>query len=89
MLALTWCEPRLTRRVWHIFKEEKMAWNNWTRKAAATVGSLALVTALAACGGSGAGGGAGAGESESKAPEDIQVGVAMPTETSERWIADG
>jgi len=66
-----------------------MAWNNWTRKAAATVGSLALVTALAACGGSGAGGGAGAGESESKAPEDIQVGVAMPTETSERWIADG
>ncbi|MGO3857360.1 MAG: multiple monosaccharide ABC transporter substrate-binding protein [Glutamicibacter arilaitensis] len=66
-----------------------MAWNNWTRKAAATVGSLALVGALAACSGGGAGGGAGAGGEESTAPEDIQVGVAMPTETSERWIADG
>ncbi|MCS3493792.1 putative multiple sugar transport system substrate-binding protein [Arthrobacter sp. JUb119] len=66
-----------------------MAWNNWTRKAAATMGSLALVGALAACSGGGAGGGAGAGEGESTAPEDIQVGVAMPTETSERWIADG
>ncbi|MGH3653626.1 multiple monosaccharide ABC transporter substrate-binding protein [Glutamicibacter sp.] len=66
-----------------------MAWNNWTRKAAATVGSLALVGALAACSGGGAGGGAGAGGGESTAPEDIQVGVAMPTETSERWIADG
>lgn len=66
-----------------------MAWNNWARKAAATLGSVALVTTLAACGGSGAGGGAGAGSGESTAPEDIQVGVAMPTETSERWIADG
>ncbi|MFJ2621641.1 multiple monosaccharide ABC transporter substrate-binding protein [Glutamicibacter sp. NPDC087344] len=66
-----------------------MAWNNWARKAAATLGSVALVTALAACGGGGAGSGAGAGEGESTAPEDIQVGVAMPTETSERWIADG
>jgi len=76
--------------VWHIFKEEKMAWNNWTRKAAATIGSLALIGSLAACGGSGAGGGAGAGGGEeTKAPEDMKVGVAMPTETSERWIADG
>ncbi|MGX1750104.1 multiple monosaccharide ABC transporter substrate-binding protein [Glutamicibacter protophormiae] len=66
-----------------------MAWNNWARKAAATLGSVALVTTLAACGGSGAGGGAGAGGGESTAPEDIQIGVAMPTETSERWIADG
>src|SRR5690606_3115360 len=66
-----------------------MAGNNWTRKAAETMGSLALVGALAACSGGGAGGGAGAGEGESTAPEDIQVGVAMPTETSERWIADG
>lgn len=66
-----------------------MAWNNWTRKAAATIGSLALIGSLAACGGSGAGGGAGASGGETKAPEDMKVGVAMPTETSERWIADG
>ena len=46
---------------------------------------------LAACSGGGAGGNA----SESAAPSgdtdnsDTLVGVAMPTETSERWIADG
>lgn len=55
---------------------------------AATAGALAL--GLAACGGGGAGsteGGAGAGGDVDKS--DITIGVAMPTETSERWIADG
>lgn len=55
---------------------------------AATAGVLAL--GLAACGG----GGAGSGESTEGAGGgadngDITIGVAMPTETSERWIADG
>ncbi|GIG39122.1 multiple monosaccharide ABC transporter substrate-binding protein [Cellulomonas phragmiteti] len=54
----------------------------------ATAGALAL--SLAACGGGGAGStdstaGAGGGADAS----DITIGVAMPTETSERWIADG
>jgi len=51
----------------------------------------ALALGLAACGGSGAGGGAGAGGSApaSQAPADTLVGVSMPTQTSERWIADG
>jgi len=64
-------------------------------------GTAAVVTAtalvLAAC----SGGGAGSSESsapdgesssdggEAPAAEDITVGVAMPTQTSERWIADG
>lgn len=55
---------------------------------AAAAGALAL--SLAACGGGGAGsteGGEGAGGGA--APADITIGVAMPTETSERWIADG
>ncbi|MCC2335836.1 multiple monosaccharide ABC transporter substrate-binding protein [Cellulomonas wangsupingiae] len=55
---------------------------------AAAAGALAL--SLAACGGGGAGStdsteGAGDGADKS----DITIGVAMPTETSERWIADG
>lgn len=54
--------------------------------------------ALAACGMAGlltltacAGGGAGStgDEAEEQAPEDLLIGVAMPTQTSERWIADG
>jgi putative multiple sugar transport system substrate-binding protein len=49
--------------------------------------STALVLGLAACGGSGAGGSSSAGES--KSPKDLTIGVAMPTQTSERWIADG
>lgn len=47
----------------------------------------ALVLGLAACGGEGAGGSAGAGTSAP--PEDLSIGVSMPTQTSERWIADG
>ncbi|VTR78893.1 Multiple sugar-binding periplasmic receptor ChvE [Cellulomonas hominis] len=49
----------------------------------------ALALGLAAC----SGGGAGAGnDDESGAaadPSELTIGVAMPTETSERWIADG
>ncbi|NIZ89956.1 multiple monosaccharide ABC transporter substrate-binding protein [Kineococcus rubinsiae] len=47
-----------------------------------------LVLSLSACGGGGAGSTDGASSSSAK-PEDITVGVAMPTQTSERWIADG
>jgi putative multiple sugar transport system substrate-binding protein len=46
-----------------------------------------LALGLAACGGEGAGGGGGAGGGEEA--EDLLVGVSMPTQTSERWIADG
>jgi putative multiple sugar transport system substrate-binding protein len=45
--------------------------------------------ALAGCGGGGAGsagGGDGAGSTD---PGDLLIGVSMPTQTSERWIADG
>jgi putative multiple sugar transport system substrate-binding protein len=48
----------------------------------------ALAVGLGGCGGSGAGGG-GAGGNEDAAPEELTIGVAMPTQTSERWIADG
>src|SRR3954468_2521843 len=47
----------------------------------------ALALGLVACGGSGAGGGSGSGDNSN--PDDVTVGVAMPTQTSERWIADG
>jgi putative multiple sugar transport system substrate-binding protein len=49
--------------------------------------SAAAALVLAACGGEGAGGGASG--NEDAAPEDLTIGVAMPTQTSERWIADG
>jgi putative multiple sugar transport system substrate-binding protein len=48
----------------------------------------ALALGLAACGGEGAGGGGGGGATDA-APEDLTIGVSMPTQTSERWIADG
>ncbi|WP_112246122.1 multiple monosaccharide ABC transporter substrate-binding protein [Kribbella monticola] len=50
--------------------------------------SAALALGLAACGGSGAGGG-DAAPTKQAAPADLTIGVAMPTQTSERWIADG
>src|SRR5687768_17570223 len=53
----------------------------------AAVGA-ALVLGLAACGGEGAGSGGGPAAA-SAAPEDLTIGVSMPTQTSERWIADG
>jgi putative multiple sugar transport system substrate-binding protein len=49
----------------------------------------ALALGLVACGGSGAGGNSGSGSSSSANPADTTIGVAMPTQTSERWIADG
>jgi putative multiple sugar transport system substrate-binding protein len=53
-------------------------------RAVATTGAFALAFGLAACASS------PAPESEGNAEAtDITVGVAMPTETSERWIADG
>ncbi|SNS99713.1 monosaccharide ABC transporter substrate-binding protein, CUT2 family [Geodermatophilus pulveris] len=52
--------------------------------------SAGMALTLAACGGEGAGGGGGgAGAGGSAAPEDLTIGVSMPTQTSERWIADG
>jgi putative multiple sugar transport system substrate-binding protein len=53
--------------------------------AAATAGALAL--ALSACGGNGAA--TNEPSTSASAAGDFRVGVAMPTQTSERWIADG
>ena len=50
---------------------------------------MAGVLALTACAGEGAGSGGEDQPGESQAPEDVLVGVSMPTQTSERWIADG
>jgi putative multiple sugar transport system substrate-binding protein len=46
----------------------------------------AMALSVAACGGQGAG---GTSNTEDAAAEDLTVGVSMPTQTSERWIADG
>ncbi|MGP5056897.1 multiple monosaccharide ABC transporter substrate-binding protein [Brachybacterium paraconglomeratum] len=51
-----------------------------------TAAAAAAALGLAACGGSGAGSG---GPDPDAAPEDQTVGVAMPTQTYERWVADG
>jgi putative multiple sugar transport system substrate-binding protein len=56
------------------------------RRFLAALGGAVLAVGLAACGGEGAG---GATDSGSKAPADLTIGVSMPTQTSERWIADG
>ena len=50
---------------------------------------LALALSLAACGGEGAGGATGSGGGGGGGDEELAIGVAMPTQTSERWIADG
>ncbi|MFC9689278.1 multiple monosaccharide ABC transporter substrate-binding protein [Kribbella sp. NPDC056951] len=52
----------------------------------ATVSGALLVLGLAACGGEGAG---GSTDTASQQPKDLTIGVSMPTQTSERWIADG
>ncbi|WP_149204011.1 multiple monosaccharide ABC transporter substrate-binding protein [Actinotalea subterranea] len=62
-----------------------------TRKFAAVAVGMTLALSLAACSGGGAGeteddGAAGGGTEET---EGGLIGVAMPTQTSERWIADG
>ena len=56
--------------------------------AAGLAGVLAL--SMAGCSGSGAGGGTDNGTTgASQNASDITIGVAMPTQTSQRWIADG
>ncbi|MET7468112.1 multiple monosaccharide ABC transporter substrate-binding protein [Micromonospora sp. NPDC005222] len=56
------------------------------RRLLAALSGAALVISLTACSGEGAGGG---GETSSAKPGDLTIGVSMPTQTSERWIADG
>lgn len=51
-----------------------------------TTAALGLAIGLAGCA---SGGEQGSGGDGGAPAEDITVGVAMPTETSERWIADG
>ncbi|KNC19320.1 sugar ABC transporter substrate-binding protein [Arthrobacter sp. RIT-PI-e] len=59
------------------------------RKYLAGIAAASILTlSLSACGGSSRGGEA-ADPGEGQAPEDITIGVAMPTQQSERWIADG
>ncbi|MCF0092970.1 multiple monosaccharide ABC transporter substrate-binding protein [Micromonospora sp. NPDC049114] len=57
-----------------------------SRKFLVALGSAALALSLAACSGGGAGSG---GDTSDKKPGDLTIGVSMPTQTSERWIADG
>ncbi len=64
-----------------------------SRKLVTILGAV-LALGLTACGGEGAGSGStdasdSAGPSDSAAAEDLIIGVSMPTQTSERWIADG
>lgn len=56
-----------------------------TTRAAAAATVIALSLALAACGQSGEGG----SKEEKKGGEGSTIGIAMPTKSSERWIADG
>lgn len=76
-----------------------------TRKFAVVASGLALALTLGACAGEGAGGSSSADDSgsdsgtssesegdddgEAEASEGGRIGVAMPTRSSERWIADG
>jgi putative multiple sugar transport system substrate-binding protein len=53
-----------------------------------TTAAIGLAIGLAGCASGGGGTGSSSGDGGAPA-EDITVGVAMPTETSERWIADG
>lgn len=50
---------------------------------------LAGIVALAGCSGGGAGSTGGSGAEGSGDKGDLLIGVSMPTQTSERWIADG
>jgi len=58
-----------------------------SRKLGLTAASAVLALTLAACGGQGAG--SGTSDTKDKSAKDLSIGVAMPTQTSERWIADG
>jgi len=59
-----------------------------TRKFVAAAAGLTLALSLAACGGSGAGDKTDT-TTAATAEAGGLIGVAMPTQTSERWIADG
>ncbi len=61
------------------------------RRYTAIAAGATLALSLAACGGEGAGSGSAdeGSASEGGGGEGGTVGVAMPTQTSERWIADG
>ncbi len=61
---------------------------------AAVAGAAILLSGVAACSSerepeSTGGGGGGGSEEETTAPEDILVGIAMPTRSLERWNKDG
>jgi len=56
------------------------------KKLGLTALGAALALGLTACGGGGAGSNDDTADAE---PGDLTIGVSMPTETSERWIADG
>ncbi|MCA5892547.1 sugar-binding protein [Isoptericola sp. NEAU-Y5] len=58
------------------------------RTMSAVAAGAALTLALTACGGEGAGSGSGDGAA-GNGDEEVKVGVAMPTQTYERWIQDG
>ncbi|WP_199423421.1 multiple monosaccharide ABC transporter substrate-binding protein [Actinotalea solisilvae] len=64
-----------------------------TRKFAAVAVGMTLALSLAACGGEGAGSDTGTEEGDTGTTEESSegglIGVSMPTQTSERWIADG
>ncbi|MFU8876057.1 multiple monosaccharide ABC transporter substrate-binding protein [Micromonospora sp. SL4-19] len=57
-----------------------------SRRLWTAVGGALLALSLAACSGEGAGGSA---DRSKEKPSDLTIGVSMPTQTSERWIADG
>ncbi|MCK0118058.1 sugar-binding protein [Isoptericola sp. S6320L] len=60
------------------------------KKMGVVAAGAALALTLTACAGEGAGSDSGSEDNtEAAADGDLSVGVAMPTETSERWIADG
>ncbi|MFI6821181.1 multiple monosaccharide ABC transporter substrate-binding protein [Micromonospora sp. NPDC050187] len=56
------------------------------RRFVVALGGAVLALGMAACSGEGAVGG---GDTAGRQPTDLTIGVSMPTQTSERWIADG
>ena len=63
---------------------------------AVAAGSIAMVLALGACAGEGAGSGssnddspAEAGNADNADDQDFSVGIAMPTQSMQRWLDDG
>jgi len=57
------------------------------KKLGLTALGAVLAIGLTACGGSGAG--STSNDTAKSDPSDLTIGVSMPTQTSERWIADG